>query len=844
MKITKATTGWTVESCSLRLRIAEARNSWGFDIESKTPDGEFKLVAGSARDAACLSSSSSVVPAVLDSGNKQSVFNIASARAEKNGSTAVVTLEGSCGKHSFAQKLTATDNETTISVETQFAITRPVKIASLGIPIVFLPGGRLLRNYDKPDFAWIPTLRRKPEHVVADQIFRSPAAIVQKDNFALSLIPDLDSLSVNRPVPTCLDFQMEFGNLDAPVLWYGFKPYKLDGHVYFRRAPELAKVFRDETLTIAFDILVSAGEQPRSAHRSAARHLWKRYGLPLVKNVEPQAATYNAYSKHACNFAFNTGGIYREFDIAGTTVAGTIASSFASRKPPEILGTSALKASLSANKLLPVLHEITNNLVMTNPAINDAAEILLHLYPAPVPPLIMNQSWFCNLRTAYGFYSFGKRWNDRSVCSRANKMKELALASPVENGLWSSVCFFPDGKPLWYEGTRAFECVHHYHIPDNSWTGVWMLNWYCDIEQDNRLLEKTSGLGDFLLAAQQANGSIPSWVKFRSGKTKVANTLRESAQTAAPAMFLAKLAAITQDTKYLRSAEKAAGFIINNVMPDNKWWDYETFFSCSKKDRRMTDSGSGIHCMNNLCVFWTAELMRLLYEQTGKDEYLEAGLNALDLLCLWQQVWNAPYISVNTFGGFGVMNTDAEWNDARQSMFAETLAGYYELTGTPEYFERAVAALRSSFTLMLCPENKEVAPGNLGRLRKKDYGATYENYAHLGFDRRVPGYVMFDWGSGGALAASARISLKYGDIYIDAKTNAAFGIDLCSVQSVDITPASIGLKITPQETASRENLIIVAAGVSGPAKTLSINGRNFGKHSSANFAKGVTLNKS
>ena len=56
------------------------------------------------------------------------------------------------------------------------------------------------------------------------------------------------------------------------------------------------------------------------------------------------------------------------------------------------------------------------------------------------------------------------------------------------------------------------------------------------------------------------------------------------------------------------------------------------------------------------------------------------------------------------------MNTDAEWNDARQAQFAETLANFYDLTGNIEYLERAVAASRASFAFMVIDENKDVAP--------------------------------------------------------------------------------------------------------------------------------------
>ncbi|MFX1390491.1 MAG: hypothetical protein ACFE9Z_10540 [Promethearchaeota archaeon] len=58
-----------------------------------------------------------------------------------------------------------------------------------------------------------------------------------------------------------------------------------------------------------------------------------------------------------------------------------------------------------------------------------------------------------------------------------------------------------------------------------------------------------------------------------------------------------------------------------------------------------------------------------MHKITREDKYLVLGERTLAILSLFQQVWNMPYISINTFGGFGVQNADAELNDARQALF-------------------------------------------------------------------------------------------------------------------------------------------------------------------------------
>jgi hypothetical protein len=175
-----------------------------------------------------------------------------------------------------------------------------------------------------------------------------------------------------------------------------------------------------------------------------------------------------------------------------------------------------------------------------------------------------------------------------------------------------------------------------------------------------------------------------------------------------------------------------------------------------------------------------------LYDATNRKDYLDVGVRLIDLLCLYQQIWNPPYLSIYAFGGFGVMNSDAEWNDARQSMFAATLMRYYSYTSEDEYFERGVAALRASFALMFIPEHKGKTVKDFSAIKPVDYGSMSENYGHLGDDRAVPGYITFDWGSGSSASAAAYVEKRYGDVYVDSVRGKAFGINGCIVDRVAI----------------------------------------------------------
>jgi hypothetical protein len=181
---------------------------------------------------------------------------------------------------------------------------------------------------------------------------------------------------------------------------------------------------------------------------------------------------------------------------------------------------------------------------------------------------------------------------------------------------------------------------------------------------------------------------------------------------------------------------------------------------------------------NALSIQWSAEAFLKAYKLFNNRHYLDQGEYCLNILSLYQQVWNPPYIDFYAFGGFGVQNTDAEWSDARQAQFAETYLNYYFETGNKEYLERSVAACRASFALMAIPENREICPQNyMGSTFNGEFiGAMAENFGHSGYNIRS-GQSGFHWGIGSALTTASILKGKLGDIYIDGKSHFAAGID-------------------------------------------------------------------
>lgn len=206
-------------------------------------------------------------------------------------------------------------------------------------------------------------------------------------------------------------------------------------------------------------------------------------------------------------------------------------------------------------------------------------------------------------------------------------------------------------------------------------------------------------------------------------------------------LFLSELYRATRREKYLKAAKEAARFIIEKIIPTGKWEDFETYFSCSTlwRDKQIgkKDPHTGIYPQNDLCIQWAADGLLNLYKNIGEKEFFDRGVNALDQLCMYQQVWDGSFLSIPAFGDFCCQNTDAEWTDLRTGLFALTLLDYYQAIGNAEYFERGIAALKSCFTLLYIPENtiaynylRNVQPS----LTPDEYGVMYENQAHGGYD--------------------------------------------------------------------------------------------------------------
>jgi len=621
----------------------------------------------------------------------------------------------------------------------------------------------------EPDFWWAPHLTPDEGNCIAQHVFRSPALIAADGPRTLAIVPDLDLCGTDERAPWFMDF-------DAPnrTCWLGLSRSQVITHVQYDKAPGME--LGPGQVELGFYVTAyEDGEEPRNPWERVTTFFWERYGRPLFNKGEPGAVPLDTYVNYTYGWAFDRwyDSVWQEFDVDGTH-AGAPAFIVNVTQSPNYPGEPDLREALS----------------------------------------IWNQAWFSSLRSATGLFRYGRRIERPDYIEKARLSLALALAAPMKDGIFPAVYRTKmkgdtvDGKTVrrsegwetgyWCNSNRVpWErgiTDQWYHVLDASWTCLLMLRWQADIEPDRRLIDYATTYADKLLSLQDHRGFFPAWLDPET--LKPSPILSDSPETSMSVTFLLALAKVTNDNRYREAALKAMDAVVAEIVPKGRWEDYETYWSCcgwGKEEylgKRIPRNA--MYKQNTLSIFWTAEALLESYRATGNDRYLKWGRRTLDELSMAQQVWQPPFIYVPALGGFGVMNFDGEWNDARQSLFCELYLDYYKETGEAQLFERGVAALKASFVMMYCPENPQVR--KLWEkvhpfLGPEDYGFMMENYGHGGTTSPdgagIGPFTIYDWGNGAASEARNRVRDHFGDVYLDRPRGQAFGIDSITATMMD-----------------------------------------------------------
>ncbi|MCP4642482.1 MAG: hypothetical protein GY851_18700, partial [bacterium] len=181
-----------------------------------------------------------------------------------------------------------------------------VQLSKLMTTVYFTPDDRSSRGCEPLDFAWIPNLHWEYDDVVADHVFRSPAAIVQFQGVYAALVPDIDLLAQARPIirhaldlrsagiPTPEDPHSEWR---CTRMQYGFCTWEPYLHVYYKHNQAMAQNVTAGPLTYGFDLFIGHEEGPEKVTSRVNRHLWKRYGRKHFKDIRPQVMPFEEYGR-------------------------------------------------------------------------------------------------------------------------------------------------------------------------------------------------------------------------------------------------------------------------------------------------------------------------------------------------------------------------------------------------------------------------------------------------------------------------------------------------------------------------------------------------------------------
>lgn len=587
------------------------------------------------------------------------------------------------------------------------------------------PGGdddtlELVARYDlEPRVVWTPHLAPEEGNVVGDAVFRAPALILASDRLALALIPDLDDVAGARGFRTFMDH-------DAPEQTFTLAAgaYRAEGHVFYRREPAR---FAGQPVRLRLHVLASErSEDVADPFGMVARFHWARWGRPRHLAAAPPPIARHA--ERILRWAFEPGGwgdsVWQELEVSGARIAAPVFIVDVTRHPS------------------------------VPPAERRWRE----------PRSLWNQAWFSTQRVANGLLAWARQTRDPSLAARARSMTELALAAPQVDGLFPSVLRAdePTGTGRWTNSDRRPPSASERacHLVDAAFTCRMLLDWG---EDDPRIEPRIRAFADRAVALQRPSGAFPGWVEPDGA---VPPELAEGPESAVTATLLFELAARTGEGRYRDAAARALPFL-REVAEDGRWEDFETYYSCAPwgapehLGRRIPRSG--VHKQNTLSIAWTAEAFLAAWRATGERAWLERARRAASELVLYQAVWDPPWLPAPSLGGFGVMNADCEWNDARQSLFAPLLFELARETRDRDLEERAVAAVRASFAMLYCPENAALARAYEARhptFGPETYGFMMENQGHDP-GNPIGTFTIFTWGNGSALATAALVRERF-----------------------------------------------------------------------------------
>jgi hypothetical protein len=633
---------------------------------------------------------------------------------------------------------------------------------------------------DRPDFTHLPTLKRGPDALAGDRVFCAPAAMVQRDRVFAAIVPDLDLIEGEivyargaRPqthprvfavpvdpgrisFPVALDLELRSGLTPRPLLAYGAIDVIANQHVWWRHDNAPGAMVRElsrDRIHLGLDLFVSADAAPGREYQAVSRHHWRRYGSKAYRRPRPQAMPYAEYARicYPATFA------YQGYEVAPGS-RGLIHRSQPGRREMdlwqewEVGGRRAGALRLTAPQWFHLAYDTV---------------------------------WWNNAGDAEGMLFWGGRLGEPDLIERAKRIVEFVLSAPQREGLFPSLYDLSAKRwlgSLWRPPAEGYDpgaasaywapgCRGVYQTASASVTAGFLLRLDRTGAADPRILPYVRRLGDFLLDRMGTDGCVPAWF---GDDLRPLPSLRWNAEGGAHIEVLARLGALLGEPRYIEGAERMARFLIDEVLPGQRWSDFECFYSCAVKPETYRDPRTGQPARDTMAMLWALQGLLALDEATGKAAYRDAAEAVADYASFWQAVW-APHfiITAYPFGGWTSQLGDAEWLDQRAHRFAGPFVELGLRTGRQDLIERGVAAARSGLTLASHPLH--AANGIYGH---GDFpaGLGPENIDHEGFPQN-PLSSGPSWSTVGGLAGIARVLGLLGSAHVDFERNLAVGVD-------------------------------------------------------------------
>lgn len=708
---------------------------------------------------------------------------------ENNADRVRLLLNGHINANDIEQSIELSRDQDYFHVEINATLTKEPRLEYLLSSFVFaLPG--------EPDFTFVPSVKRSDDDVIGDRKFFAPAALVEKDGYMLALVPDLNLINAGivyaegaRPqkhprifavpidttkasLPTALDLNLKAGVTPLPLISYGFMDYWVEQHLYWRHDNADGKQVRKlsgNKLRYGFDLFIKGGVKKYYGYQGLSSFLWKKYGSVNFRLPRPQAMPYSDYAKFCYPASFD----YQGYDVV---------------KGPDI------KQRSGQPELATWQQWESNGIAMGG----------LRLSAPQWNHFLYNTPWWNNVGDATGIFFWGREVNDSSLTDKAKRIISFTLSAPQQEGIFPTLYdvnkkswvkslwnppmenYNPDSVSSYWEvkgGDGAYQTAA------TSVTAGFLLQYMNTCENNPGILPFVQRYGDFLVRNLPADGCVPGWF---SKDLKPLPSLKWNADGGAHMWVLAELYKLTRDQKYLHAAKKIADFMIREVLPRQKWYDFETFYSCAVKPESFFDPRTGQYPANNMSVSWALEGFASLYDITHDAADLEAAGAIADYSLFYQAVWAPHYIiTAYPFGGFSSQNSDAEWLDQRSHRFASGLVRVGILSGRQDLLERGVAAARASLTLVNHPLH---ISNDIYRFPNYPPGLGPENIDHEGFPQ-TPLRSGPSWAEVGGLAAAAHILYRLGGAYVNFRENIALGVDGVTVTNHSLKNDTITLRL-------------------------------------------------